>query len=61
VGGSERAKHIDLRQHFVHAASEQGILELLKIDTKLNASDVLTKPFVDIPLFQRHRQRMMGY
>jgi hypothetical protein len=29
---------------FVHAASDQGILQLLKIDTKLN---VLSKPFVD--------------
>ena len=61
VGGSERAKHIDLRKHFVHAASEQGILELVKVDSKLNASDALTKPFVDIPLYQRHRQQMMGY
>ena len=61
VGGSEHAKHIDLRKHFVHAASDQGILQLLKIDTAVNASDILTKPFVDIPLFQRHRQSMMGY
>ena len=61
VGGSERAKHIDLRKHFVHTASDQGILQLLKIDTKLNASDILTKPFVDAALFQRLRQSMMGY
>ena len=61
VGGSERAKHIDLRRHFVHAASDQGILQLRKVDSKLNSSDILTKPFVDIPLFQRHRQSLMGF
>ena len=39
VGGSERAKHIDLRVHFVHEARTAGHLELRKLDSKVNAAD----------------------
>ena len=61
VGGSDRAKHIDLRKHFVHDARQQGVLQLLKTDSKLNSADILTKPFKDTLLFERHRKRIMGY
>ena len=44
VGGSERAKHIDLRVHFVHEARAAGHLEPCKLDSKVNAADILTKP-----------------
>jgi hypothetical protein len=43
VGGSERAKHVDLRMHFVHEARAAGHLHLHKIDSRLNAADILTK------------------
>ena len=43
VGGSERAKHIDLRVHFVHEARTAGHLVLRKLDSKVNAADILTK------------------
>ena len=43
VGGSERAKHIDLRIHFVYEVHTAGHLELRKLDSKVNAADILTK------------------
>jgi hypothetical protein len=61
VGGSDRAKHIDLRKHFVHDARQQGILQLQKIDSEFNGADLLTKPFKDTMLFERHRKHLMGY
>ena len=61
VGGSDRAKHIDLRKHFVHDARQQGILQLQKIDSEFNAADLLTKPFKDTLLFERHRKHLMGF
>ena len=42
VGGSDRAKHIDLRRHFVQDACQQGVLQLVKTDSKLNSADILT-------------------
>ena len=45
VGGSERAKHIDLRILFEHEARTAGHLELRKLDTKVNAADILLAMF----------------
>ena len=59
VGGSERAKHIDLRKHFVHDAVAAKILQLRKIDTKDNAADLLTKP-LDQDSVALHRKNLMG-
>ncbi len=50
VGGSDRAKHIDLRKHFVHDALQQGILQLQKIDSGFNgaeSADFLNKQVKD--------------
>jgi hypothetical protein len=33
VGGSDRAKHVDLRMHFVHEARAAGHLQLVKIES----------------------------
>ena len=44
VGGSDRAKHIDLREHYVHDAVAQGVLKLIKVSTEDNLADLLTKP-----------------
>ena len=61
VGGSERAKHIDLRVHFVHEARTAGHLELRKLDSKVNAADILTKASTPTDIFSDLRRRIMGH
>jgi hypothetical protein len=61
VGGSERAKHIDLHVHFVHEASTAGHLELRKLDSKVNAADILTEESTSPDIFSDLRRRMMGH
>ena len=61
VGGSERAKHVDLRVHFVHEARTAGHLQLHKIDSKLNAADILTKASTPTDVYEDLRRRTMGY
>jgi len=60
IGGSERAKHLDLRVHFLREAVEAGHIVLRKIDTKLNCSDLLTKPSISAERFAQFRHRLMG-
>ena len=59
VGGSDRAKHIDLREHFVHDAVDAGILKLMPVDSVDNVADLLTKPLKMAP-FLSLRKRMLG-
>ena len=40
VGGSDRAKHIDLREHFVHDAVEAGVLKLVPVASIDNVADL---------------------
>ena len=61
IGGSDRAKHLDLRVHFLHEAVQAGHLVLRKIDTKLNCSDLLTKPSISADQFALLRRRLMGF
>ena len=61
VGGSERAKHVDLRVHFVHEARAAGHLLLHKVDSKLNAADILTKASTPSDVYEDLRRRIMGY
>jgi hypothetical protein len=70
IGGSERAKRIDLRIrflhevriHFLHEAVNAGHVILRKIDTtKLNRSDLLTKPSIPADRFALFRRRLMGF
>ena len=61
VGGSERAKHVDLRMHFVHEARAAGHLQLHKIDSQLNGADILTKASTSPNVFFELRRRIMGY
>ena len=61
VGGSERAKHIDLRIHFVHEARTAGHLELCKLDNNVNAADILTKASTPPDDFSDRHRRMMGH
>ena len=46
VGGSDRAKHIDLREHFIHEAMENHIVQLKAIEGQNNVADLLTKPLL---------------
>lgn len=40
-----RSKHIDIHAHFIHHVVEEGKLQVTKIDTKVNPTDILTKVF----------------
>ena len=60
IGGSERAKHLDLRVHYLHEAVKAGEIVLRKVDTKLNCSDLLTKSSVPAERFAHFRRRLMG-
>ena len=59
VGGSDRAKHIDLREHFVHEAVDKKILKLEPVDSADNAADLLTKPLLKAP-FWPLRKLLLG-
>lgn len=61
IGGSDRAKHLDLRVHFLHEAVQAGHIVLRKIDTKLNCSDILTKSSVPVDRFDQFRSLLMGF
>lgn len=39
-----RTKHIDSKYHFIRKEIEKGEIEVVKIHTSDNASDMLTKP-----------------
>jgi len=59
VGGSDRAKHIDLRAHFVHAAVQDKIVSLHNIRSNENVADILTKALPE-PAFTILRKQLMG-
>ena len=59
VGGSDRAKHIDLREHFVHDAVEAKILKLMPVNSVDNVADLLTKPLTKAP-FLSLRKTLLG-
>ncbi len=60
VGGSDSAKHIDLREHFVHDAVEAKILKLMPVNSVGNVADLLTKPLIKAP-FLTLRKRLLGF
>ena len=59
VGGSDRAKHIDLHVHFVHAAVQDKIVRLHSIKSEHNVADILTKALPE-PTFTVLRKQLMG-
>ncbi len=59
VGGSDQAKHINLRRHFVHDSVTDGILTLHVVSSADNIADLLTKPLAE-PIFLLLRKRRMG-
>ena len=42
IGGRERAKHIDIRQHFAHEAAKLGHLRLKRVSTTDQLAYVFT-------------------
>jgi superfamily II DNA/RNA helicase len=46
VGGTDRAKHIDLREHFVHEAQSNKVLQLEPVNSADHVADLLTKPLL---------------
>ena len=60
VGGSDRAKHVDLREHYVHDAVAQGVLKLVKVPSEDNLADLFTKPLPK-DRFLVLRKKLMGF
>jgi hypothetical protein len=60
VGGSDSVKHIDLREHFVHNAVDQGVLKLRPIASSDNLADLLTKP-LGANMFPALRKMLMSF
>ena len=56
---SQRAKHIDIRYHFVIGMIHAGVIKLTYCPTYHQAADILTKP-TDELTFLRHRATLMG-
>lgn len=54
-----KMKHIDVRQEWVRALRDASICELIKVDTKLNHADLLTK-ILDPDTFETLRDRLMA-
>jgi hypothetical protein len=44
IGGWERAKHINIRKHFVHETIQKRKMRLVKADTSSQLADIFTKP-----------------
>lgn len=40
---TKNSKHIEIHYHFVHECYEQGIIDIVKIDTENNIADIFTK------------------
>ncbi|GJX39747.1 retrovirus-related pol polyprotein from transposon TNT 1-94 [Tanacetum coccineum] len=46
-----KTKHIEIRHHFIRDSNEKKLIQMIKIDTDLNITDLLTKAF-DVSRFQ---------
>ncbi len=57
-GSSDRAKHIDLRAHFVHAAVQDRIVSLHNIRSNENVADILTKALPEVAFTILRKQLM---
>jgi len=57
--GSDRAKHIDLRVHFVHDAVKDKIVSLHNVKSEHNVADIMTKALPE-PAFAVLRKQLMG-
>jgi hypothetical protein len=49
-----RIKHLDSKFHLVRQEADSGAIQLQRVDTTTNVSDIFTKP-LSVTLFYRHR------
>ena len=54
-----RSRHVDRRYFKVRELCVEGQLHVEHIETKLNSSDLLTKP-LPLPVFLQHRRRLLN-
>ena len=54
---SDRTRHIDIRFHHVRLATKLGEVKILKVDTKANTADMLTKS-LDVITFEKFRDHL---
>ena len=54
-----RMRHLEVKYHFLRHHVTSGLLSIVKIDSKANPADLLTKPLGRI-LFTRHRAKMVS-
>lgn len=52
-----RMKHIDVRHHFIREKVEEGVIDTIRVASKDNLADILTKP-LDLVDFERLTTRM---
>jgi hypothetical protein len=55
-----RAKHIDVRYHFVRDLIRGEVVNVQYCQTNENVADILTK-LLPRPIFEKHRARLLGY
>ena len=60
VGGTNKSKHMDLRNHFLRDPVEAKIVTLEPIPSALNAADIFTKPNVPKQDFLKHCDTIFG-
>ena len=56
----DRSRHVLRRYFFVREQVAAGEIEVVKVDTKLNHSDILTKGTFKAEDFHRHAEGLMG-
>ena len=49
IGGRERAKHIEIREHFAHEAVQNFHLRLIRVHTSKQLTDIFTKGLYSQP------------
>jgi hypothetical protein len=56
----KRAKHIDIRYHFIRERVASGDVKLVYIETENQLADILTKPVLK-PRLTKIRALVLGY
>ena len=56
---SNRTKHIDIREHFIRECVDEGRIELKRVDTKLNKSDIMTKN-LPVKTFEKDGENLLN-
>ena len=59
ASSSVRTRHVDLQYHFVREFYQQGILQVVFVNTKMQQSDIMTKN-VDPATYERHAASLLG-